>query len=80
MGADLVGRSVPYLLEATATNATAFRHDRSAFGTLSRFRSDGVAGTGRGSGLLSAFENGRKIYVGTDWNGLSGTSGIQGIY
>ena len=45
-----------------------------------RFRSDGVAGTGRGSGLLSAFENGRKIYVGTDWNGLSGTSGIQGIY
>ncbi len=36
--------------------------------------------TGRGSGLLSAFENGWKIHVGTDWRSRAGTPGVQRIH
>ena len=47
---------------------------------IPHFRSDGAAGTGRGSGLLSAFENGWKIHVGTDWRSRAGTPGVQRIH
>ena len=44
------------------------------------FRSDGAAGTGRGSSLLSAFEDGRKIHVRADWRSRAGTPGVQRIH
>ena len=67
MGIDFADGTCPHLLETEAADEKTSGYGGAALREIPYFRSDGAAGTGRGSGLLSAFENGWKIHVGTDW-------------
>ena len=80
MGIDFAGWTCPCLLETETADVKTSGYGGAAFRKIPHFRSDGAAGTGRGSGLLSAFENGRKIHVGADWSGRTGTPGVQRIH
>ena len=80
MGIDFADGTCPHLLETEAADEKTSGYGGAAFRKIPHFRSDGAAGTGRGSGLLSAFENGWKIHVGTDWGCRAGTPGVQGIH
>ena len=80
MGIDFADGTCPHLLETEAADEKTSGYGGAAFRKIPYFRSDGAAGTGRGSGLLSAFENGWKIHVGTDWRSRAGTPGVQRIH
>ena len=80
MGIDFADGTCPHLLETEAADEKTSGYGGAAFRKIPHFRSDGAAGTGRGSGLLSAFENGWKIHVGTDWRSRAGTPGVQRIH
>ncbi|CAI3321856.1 hypothetical protein CIRMBP1230_00893 [Enterococcus cecorum] len=72
--------AISHLLDAETADAEAFGYGGAAFGTLSHFRSDRAARAGGGSGVLPAFENGRKIHAGANWRGPAGAPGIQGVH
>ena len=80
MGIGFANGTCPHLLETEAADEKTFGYGGAALREIPYFRSDGVARTGRGSGLLSAFEDGWKIHVGADWRGRAGTPGVQGIH
>ena len=63
MGIDFADGTCPHLLETEAADEKTSGYGGAAFRKIPHFRSDGAAGTGRGSGLLSAFENGWQIHV-----------------
>lgn len=56
MGIDFADGTCPHLLETKAADAKTSGYGGAALREIPHFRSDGAAGTGRGSGLLSAFE------------------------
>lgn len=60
MGIDFADGTYPHLLETEAADEKTSGYGGAAFRKIPHFRSDGAAGTGRGSGLLSAVENGWK--------------------
>ena len=60
MGIDFADGTCPHLLETEAADEKTSGYGGAAFRKIPHFRSDGAAGTGRGTGLLSAFENGWK--------------------
>ena len=60
MGIDFADGTYPHLLETEAADEKTSGYGGAAFRKIPHFRSDGATRTGRGSGLLSAFENGRK--------------------
>ena len=80
MGIDFADGTYPHLLETETADEKTSGYGGAAFRKIPHFRSDGATRTGRGPGLLSAFENGRKIHVGADWRDRAGTPGVQGIH
>lgn len=56
MGIDFADGTCPHLLETEAADEKTSGYGGAAFRKIPYFRSDGAAGTGRGSGLLSAFK------------------------
>ena len=75
MGIDFADGTYPHLLETEAADEKTSGYGGAAFRKIPHFRSDGATRTGRGSGLLSAFENGRENLC---WSRLERSSGNAG--